>query len=138
MKYDYVIGIDTGVHTGYALWNTQTKTIDEYGTFKIHEVLFKILKLSDQHKVLVRVEDARKRSNSSYNAKAMAQGVGSVKRDAKIFEDFLTDYKIDFQLLAPSKTTTKMSAESFAKFTGITKRTSTHTRDAYMLVFRFK
>jgi hypothetical protein len=139
MKYTHVIGVDTGTNTGIAVWSTKDKAFDYFGTIKIHEALFMIRDLAEDtdKNILVRVEDARKRGNSSKMANAMAQGVGSVKRDASIFEDFLMEYKIDYHLLRPSKTTTKMSVQEFAKFTGITTRTSNHCRDACMLVFKF-
>jgi hypothetical protein len=140
MKYTHVIGIDTGRNTGFAVWSTKDKAFDYFGTIKIHEALFMIRDLAEdkEKKILVRVEDARKRGNSSKLASAMAQGVGSVKRDAKIFEDFLLEYNIDFQLLAPSKTTTKMDVKAFKKLTGITTRTSNHCRDAIMLVYKYR
>jgi hypothetical protein len=140
MNYTHIIGIDTGVNTGIAVWNVKDKSLEYYDTLPIHDAIFLVHHYSQNNafRLLVRVEDARKRGNSTKQLNAMAQGVGSVKRDAKIWEDFLKDTGIDYQMLAPSKTTTKMNPKDFAKITGITKRTSSHCRDACMLVFKFR
>ncbi len=65
------------------------------------------------------------------------QGAGSVKRDCKIWEDFLTDLDIPFEMVAPRKGMTKYSAAAFKKLTGYEGKTSEHARDAAMLVFGF-
>ena len=54
--------------------------------------------------------------------------------DAKIWEDFLTDKGILFELVAPKDNTTKLDAKSFAYRTGWTKQTNEHGRDAAGLV----
>ena len=63
-------------------------------------------------------------------------GGGSIggSRDATR-EDFLTDKKIPFEMVAPSRNSTKLSAEVFKRLTGWQGRTSEHSRDAAMLVF---
>ena len=65
------------------------------------------------------------------------QGVGSVKRDATIWEDYLTELGVEFEMVAPKRNTTKMSQEYFKQLTGWKKQTNEHSRDAAMLVFGF-
>ena len=92
-------------------------------------------------KIIVRVEDARQRTWYGYTTpqkdRAKLQGVGSVKRDCTIWEDFLSDMKVEFQMVAPKNNATKMSADSFKAITGWKKPTNEHNRDAAMLVFGF-
>ena len=64
-----------------------------------------------------------------------AQGAGYVKAHCQIWEDFLTDYQIPFEAIAPRRNVTKLSADQFARITGYKGRTSEHARDAAMLVY---
>ena len=65
------------------------------------------------------------------------QGVGSAKRDASIWEDYLTDLGVEFEMVAPKRNITKLSQERFKVITGWQNRTNEHGRDAAMLVFGF-
>jgi hypothetical protein len=136
------IGIDTGTNTGLAVWNGERFT--EIATMPIHRAMERVkghftnaLRMRDS--VTVIFEDARQRKwfgrMTAQKDRARLQGAGSVKRDATIWQDFLTDYGIPFEAKAPKNNITKMSPDYFAKLTGWTGRTSEHARDAAMLVF---
>lgn len=134
------IGIDTGVNTGFAVWDDSSKVFLEVETLKIHEALLRVKELSDSNDVVVYFEDARLRKwipqDPSYSRmKGRLQGAGSVKRDCSIWEDFLVDMGIPYFPVAPKNNVTKMNASFFGKVTGWTGRTSEHARDAAMLVF---
>lgn len=140
------VGIDTGVHTGYAVYDSRIQQLTAVGTDKIHNVMQLVSGLKDVagekgDNILVRVEDARKRTwygfHTAKQDRARLQGAGSVKRDAQIWEDFLTDLCVDFEMVAPKNNATKLTAESFRKLTGWTGKTNEHGRDAAMLVFGF-
>ena len=62
-------------------------------------------------------------------------GAGSVKRDCQIWEDFLRAHGIKYEMVAPHQGATKWTADTFARITGYTGRTSNHGRDAAVLVF---
>jgi len=130
----YVIGIDTGTNTGYAVYDTISKKLT-VETLKIHQAMFKIHRLPGI--MLVRVEDARLRKWFGDKEKGSLQGVGGIKRDAKIWEDFLTDNAIPFEMVAPKDNMTKLPAKSFKQFTGYKGRTSQHGRDAAGLLFKY-
>lgn len=137
-QYEIIIGIDTGVNTGYAIYDTRTKKLLTVETIKVHEAILRILALrNEQVKLFVRFEDARLRKWFGNKGKEALQGAGSVKRDAKIMEDFLKDYGIPYEAVAPKNNKTKVKADYFAKITGWSKRTSEHSRDASLLVFGF-
>lgn len=76
--------------------------------------------------------------HGSQAEKKKAQGAGSIKRDAKIWEEFCEHYQVDYELIAPKDNITKLSREVFKEITGWTGRTSEHSRDATMLIFNKK
>jgi hypothetical protein len=88
--------------------------------------------------IFVRFEDARTRKFfKGENVAAKQQGAGSIKRDCKIWEDYLTDHNIPYDHPTAGKTKTKYDQNHFEKLTGWKQRTSNHARDAAMLVFGF-
>lgn len=140
--YDYAIGIDTGTHTAVAVWDIRRKVFLHLETTQIHRALFYVLQFLEECKqqgasFYVRVEDARQRTWFGARAQYKQQGAGSVKRDAKIWEDFLHDYHISFEMVAPERQRgfTKLSAAQFRQLTKYNGSTSEHARDAAMLVF---
>ena len=142
MKYDYYIGIDTGTHTGLAVWNAKERKLDQIKTVKIHIAMSIIqsyiqsskLGLENQS-VFIRVEDARMRKWFGKNSNAKLQGAGSVKRDCTIWEDFLTDLGANFEMVSPANNKTKLNAEQFKRITKYSGQTNEHNRDAAMLVY---
>jgi len=133
-KRRYVIGLDTGCNTGFAIWDRQEQMLIECYSVMIHQAFELVLKY--RHECFVRVEDARLRKYIT-GGREKLQGAGSIKRDAKIWEDFLTDKNIPFEMVAPKNNRTKLSAEAFKKLTGFKGKTNEHARDAAMLVFGF-
>ena len=131
------IGIDTGTHTGLAVWDDKKRELTSLETLPIHKALSRVLAISGSEEVRVIFEDARQRTwfgkDKSSNAKL--QGAGSIKRDCSIWEDFLTDYEIPFQAVPPQKGCTKWTEEYFKMVTGWKGKTSNHARDAAVLVF---
>lgn len=133
-----LVGIDTGRHTGFAVWDTEKRQLDFVDTIPIHEALLRIW--SQRHaNVEVYFEDARQRkwygTRTAKEDRNKLQGAGSVKRDSTIWEDALKDWGIPFHAVAPKHNTTKMTPEFFRAITGWKGRTSEHSRDAAMLVF---
>lgn len=135
------IGIDTGVHTGIAVWDSEKGKFVYLDTLKIHEALQIVSSYAYKDIPLcVRFEDARQRKWIPF-AKNMtgelgrAQGAGYVKAHCQIWEDFLRDKDIPFEMIAPRRNMTKLSAEQFGRITGYKGRTSEHSRDAAMLVY---
>ena len=135
------IGIDTGVHTGIAIWDSEKRKFVYLDTLKIHEALQIVSSYAYKDVPLcVRFEDARQRKWIPF-AKNMtgelgrAQGAGYVKAHCQIWEDFLRDKDIPFEMIAPRRNVTKLSAEQFERITRYKGRTSEHARDAAMLVY---
>lgn len=130
-----IIGIDPGTITGLAIAVHGKLTFcTSYSIICAMEEVLDIVKTRGQENVIVIVEDARKRkkfSDSEWN-KGRYQGVGSIKRDCNIWEEFLSYHDIPAHFKHP--TNTKINAKMFKKITGYTKQTNSHSRDAGMLV----
>lgn len=131
-----LIGIDPGVNTGYAEYLPAEKKLLAVGTVKIHEAMATIRRAHERGESMrVIFEDARLRKWFGSKGREALQGAGSVKRDCKIWDDFLRDLGVCFQMVSPQSGATKWDAARFAKLTGWEGRTSEHARDAAMLVF---
>lgn len=130
------IGIDTGTHTGLAVWDDKLKKLTSLETIPIHRAMSRVLELSSTEDVFVIFEDARQRTwfGRDKNTNAKLQGAGSIKRDCSIWEDFCKDYQIPYRAVPPQKGGTKWTAEYFNYVTGWQGKTSNHARDAALLV----
>ena len=138
-----LIGVDPGVNTGLAVWDTWLKKLTEVSSLTILDAIehVKELYITEGSRVFVIVEDARKRKGfygraDSAQAKSGAgirEGVGSVKRDCSIWEEFLTRERIPFEMRYPRNT--KEDAAAFQRLTGWAGRTNEHSRDAGLIVF---
>ena len=130
-----MVGLDTGTHTGFAVWDKDKKVLTELSTLKIHRAMERVRELSVSDEIVVYFEDARLRTWFGNAGREALQGAGSVKRDCSIWEDYLTDLGVEFHPVAPKNNATKLNAAFFEKITGWKGRTSEHARDAAMLVF---
>jgi hypothetical protein len=140
--FDYIIGVDPGVNTGWAEWSKPDRKLLAVNTWKIHEGIFRLqgelLSRYDRSRILVRLEDARLRKwLGPDKGRDQLQGAGSVKRDSQIWADLCEDLGVACQQLPPGKARTKWSSDHFKKVTGWPGRTSNHARDAAVLVYNF-
>lgn len=132
------IGVDTGTHTGVAIWNSDERQFIDIKTLHLHKALnlvTTICQVWKRENVIILFEDARQRKWFGRNSNAKIQGAGSVKRDAVIWEEFCTDNKIPYRAMPPARGATKLTEDYFKKLTGWKGRTSEHARDAAMIVF---
>lgn len=132
-----VIGIDPGVHTGYAAFDMELGRLSSVKTVKIHQAMQYVLEVKAAGMLhSVTFEDARLRKWLGSKGREALQGAGSIKRDCSIWADFLGDHGIAYRAVAPQAGATKWGAEQFAKAFGWAGRTSEHARDATLLVVR--
>lgn len=139
------IGIDPGDHTGFAVWNSTSGKLLEVRTLQLWFALEEVRRwhytcLAQQTELYVLFEDARLRkwfekekNASEYRGKLM--GAGAAKRDAKIWEQFLTAQHITFRAIKPAPGRTKWKEDYWKHITGWQGRTSEHARDASLLVW---
>lgn len=131
-----VIGIDPGTHTGFAIWDPHARQLIAVESCKIHQAMRKVENLRADSP-LVMFEDARTMrigGGKTYGQKSRLQGVGSVKRDSAIWEDFLEDTGLPYHARTWKPGTTKWSAEEFLRITGWGIQTNNHARDAAVIV----
>ena len=138
----YFIGIDPGVHTGVALWDSGLEVFHSVRSMTITGAMSAVGGFAAEHPrdVTVVFEDARKRKwipamPDIRREMGRWQGSGSVMRDCKIWEDFCGESGIPFEAVAPQRNRTKLDAEAFRSLTGWSQPTNEHGRDAAMLVF---
>lgn len=134
-----VIGIDPGTHTGLAVWDPHARALLAVESLKIHRAIQKVGALMADS-LLVIFEDARQRHYFTNDAKVqkygagVREGVGSVKRDCSIWEEYLEDQGIPYQARKPKSGMTKWDADKFALLTGWTAKTNEHGRDAAAII----
>lgn len=132
------IGIDTGVHTGFAVWHSDSKYLAEVSTYTITQAMERVKMIADvrgRDNVRLFIEDARKRTWFGNTGRERLKGAGSVCRDAKIWQDWCAEQGIECRMIAPKNNRTKLSASQFRVLTKWRGRTSSHSRDAALLVF---
>ena len=134
MKARFVIGIDPGVTTGFALYDREEKRLVAVESFQILEAMDEV-RVRVHLGIEIRFEDARMRRWFGKKGREALQGAGSIKRDCQIWEDFCRLHGIKATHIPPMDNLTKLNAGQFAKLTGWEGRTNEHGRDAAMLVF---
>ncbi len=141
MEKRIYIGIDPGVQTGIAVWDGQRKKFIHISTLKIHGAMKYVENwatiLLPPKFITAYIENPNTYIGWESREKANMKraGAGSIKRDYSIWRDFLADLGVDVVPVRLQKTLKKLDAEQFKRITGITQRTSYHSRDAAMLVF---
>lgn len=133
-----LIGIDTGVHTGFAVWHSDTKYLAEVSTMTITQAMERVKMLADilgKDNIRLFIEDARQRKWFGNAGREKLQGAGSVKRDSQIWEDWCKEQGLQYRMVAPKNNRTKLSASQFKTITKWQGKTSEHSRDAACLVF---
>lgn len=152
MKAKWKVGIDPGVKTGIGVWRSGHE--DENGKYvngqlvevtsmTITKAMKKLLEEYPPGETKLFIEDARKwigfAGKATKKSQSVIQGAGSIKRDAKIWEDWCAENGYtDVTFIPPYHgMTMKGSAgrKKFERLTKWTKATNEHGRDAAMLVF---
>ena len=131
------IGIDTGVNTGVAVWKDGELLAVESMTIT---QAMRFIQDFDNKRGIVKlyIEDARKWIGFHGKTKATQarlQGAGSVKRDAKSWEDWCKENGYEVVFVKPMGKGLKKSADEFKRITGWQGRTNEHARDAAMIVY---
>lgn len=133
-----LIGIDTGVHTGFAVWHSDTKYLAEVSTMTITQAMERVKMIADirgKDNIRLFIEDARQRKWFGNAGREKLQGAGSVKRDSRIWEDWCMEQGFQYRMVAPKNNRTKLSSAQFKTLTKWVGKTSEHSRDAALLVF---
>jgi hypothetical protein len=135
-----ILGVDPGTHTGVALWDAAAQKFELVECMAIHRALEYVgdLERSAAFKLPVIFEDARQRNWFGHSGRERLQGAGYAKRDAVIWEDFLTDLGCPYLARKPSSGSTGWDQGKFRQLTRWDAKTNEHARDAGVLVYGFK
>ena len=137
-----VIGIDPGMNTGLAVWDTTSRQFLDIRCSGIVAEMDYLEELRRERGIgLVVFEDARQRTwipreRDIRQVKGRAMGAGSVKRDCSIWEEWCEARSIQYIASRPKTGMTKLTDAYFRGITGYDRRTNEHGRDAAMLVFQ--
>lgn len=141
------IGIDCGVNTGFAVWNSNKKVFLELETYTFWESIERIQYYTSErncNRIVLNsiVEDVTQNKptfNRGQKGKiqdTISQRVGSNKRDCQLMCEFLEINLIPLIKVKPTKQSlTKLDSQQFFNLTKYPHRTSSHSRDAACLVF---
>src|SRR3972149_3730896 len=135
-NYNYIVGIDPGMNTGLCIYDKVKKHF-EISTVMIHQAMMEVLRVQAIGCTIVYFEDARLRRWFGKAGREVLQGVGSINRDCKIWECFLTNNETVFKSVAPSPGRTKWNKSYFDKVManyGWKGQSSQHARDATCLI----
>lgn len=139
----FIIGIDGGLHTGVAVWDTTKKEFVHMKTVDFWIAYEWISSSFSANETMVYVEDPsqnkpvwRRRGMKDYEFSKKCQSVGAVKRETTLLIKGLRIKGFQVKAIRPKKGSyTKMKADTFKKLTKCKMRSSQHARDAAMLVF---
>lgn len=141
------IGIDAGVNTGFAQWNTDKNEFDGILTLTFWEAITKLEQIQEleqfipeDRKMHVYLEDPNvnkptffHKATASRVREKISQNVGSNKRDAQLIAEFCRYRSIKITLVPPNRKG-KMKPEAFKQISNYKGKTSQHGRDAALLV----
>ena len=136
-----IVGIDPGVNTGLAVWDSSARQFLDIRCSGIVNAMEYLRRLREERTIsLVVFEDARQRKwipreKDLAEFRGRAMGAGSVNRDSAIWEEWCITNRIDFVATPPHQGMTKLTDLYFRGLTGYDRRTNEHGRDAAMLVF---
>ena len=133
-----IVGIDPGVHTGFAVWDVDSRRLQEVATMPIVQAMIRVQSFAfePEHALqMVVFEDARLRTWFGAKGREALQGAGSIKRDCQVWVEWFERLGCAYRAVSPKAKGPKLDAARFAKLTGWEGRTSEHARDAAMLVF---
>lgn len=128
------IGIDPGTHTGIAIkMHGDLKLIETVTIWKALNMVKEWAEYEGKQNTFVRVEDARLRTWFGKSGPERWKGAGSIGRDCAIWEEFLTELQIPFEMVHP-KFVKETTADYFKRLTKWNGRTSKHAREAAWLI----
>lgn len=144
----YVVGIDPGVKTGFAVWDRDGRRLLSVETADFWTVFFQIsnapILRPEDTVVVVEVahyapvfRERKAKGQNENHAARLAQNVGQVMREAKLLAEGLRrlGYEVIEQKPLGKAKKAADDVRDFERLTGWTERTSQHARDAARLCY---
>lgn len=138
----FSIGIDGGTHTGFAVYDNESKEFVAVKTLNFWAVYDFITKIYTPENALIVIEYlppkqtvyARVYSATQKGRDRFNQNVGSVKRETSLLIERFESLGYEVRKVKPIKAK-KWTAEQFQRYTGWKEKTSQHGRDAARLIY---
>lgn len=139
--HPFVVGIDAGVHTGIAVWDSKTEKFIFLVTGTFWTIYHLIVNFHKPESTLIVIERPKKGfaypqrqgGNSRQVREMIAFKSGENNRESSLLVDEFERLGYTVQKVTP--TTGKWSKEDLRAYTGITDRTNEHVRDAIKLIW---
>jgi len=137
----FLIGLDGGVNTGFALYDRQTRQLTDVRTMTFWSAYDYITSMrTDNVEIIIEAPQLIRPTfshgeNERRKREKIASNVGSVKRESALLAEGLR--LRGFTVTETKPDSAKWSNEYFQRITKWTGRTSQHGRDAARLVFGF-
>ena len=134
----WVIGIDPGKNTGFAVYDIERGELRELTTVDFWTVYHKVLNTYSSTTAAIYIEVPKtkhvfqKKATGDSQMQRQAVNIGSVIREAELLAEGLERVGYTVTRKHPQG---KVSAERFESYTGWTGRSNEHTRDAAMLCY---
>ena len=141
-KKRFYVGIDPGVNTGWASWDSESKQFLNIYTTNFWDCItaLKLLPKEIVESCCVIIEDPNlnrptfdRPGQNNFAMRKIAQNVGSNKRDAQLIIEWLEANK--FEVIKVKPTTGKWDSKTFKSITKWEGSTNEHGRDAAKLIF---
>lgn len=134
LQASVIIGVDPGTNTGIAMkMHGDFKLIETVTIWNAMNLVKDWAEYKGKQNTFVRVEDARLRTWFGNTGPEVWKGAGSINRDCAIWEEFLTELQIPFEMVHP-KFVKETTADYFKRLTKWNGRTSKHAREAAWLI----
>lgn len=147
-KLKYIIGIDPGVHNGFAVWCKTTRSMPYIKTYHFWDLITELNRLREQQELEMIemqfiIEDPSQ-NRPTFNKRSVAnqaaqnkisQNVGENKRIAKLIIEYCEFYKLKYSALRPNSR--KWTKDEFYAITKCMVNVSQHAIDAAKLVYGF-
>jgi hypothetical protein len=131
-----LIGIDPGIHNGFAQYDPATKTLTSVASKQTWEVIMALDLLKDIADIHVYIENPKTwRPFGGKDQSHRLKGAGSVTARFQAIEEYMTANKIAFTKTKIQGGIKKLDKQRFEAITGYKGKTNEHGRDAAMIVF---
>jgi hypothetical protein len=132
-----IIGIDPGTKTGVAVWDRSKKMFTKLVTKDIDEAWEIVQEYYKKDRSFIMIENPNLRTFFGDTGKEIYQGAGSIKRDWAIWSRRLKNAGFEYLPLAPKEVHGINNHDVFCKVINQHfSKTSIHSRDAAMMVYR--
>ena len=140
-RVDTVIGIDTGVKTGFSAWSKKDSSFSLITTLNFWSVYDHCLAYpKDTTKIIIEqsttshIWGGRLRGKSPAACAKLGGDVARPHLMAELLENRLTG--MGYYVIKQKPSNTKMNAAAFKRLTGYEGRTNEHTRDSGIIAFK--